>query len=167
MDWTVEYVLSIQYQVNTLFKLLRDCLNIVDNIIFHKVENSTAAAVDYSKRCVVYSIGNMFRKFKKLHLLAKNILQESFVPSFLSKKKSVTETLYATKCTKKSPCCANIPKQICIGTYRMIRMNGKNFRLLKSKSDALKKGRTWLISQKSTVAWKSLNSCQSIWITLY
>ena len=81
------HVLSIQYQVNTLFKLLRDCLNIVDNIIFHKVENSTAAAVDYSKRCVVYSIGNMFRKFKKLHLLAKNILQESFVPSFLSKKK--------------------------------------------------------------------------------
>ena len=156
MDWTVEYVLSIQYQVNTLFKLLRDCLNIVDNIIFHKVENSTAAAVDYSKRCVVYSIGNMFRKFKKLHLLAKNILQESFVPSFLSKKKSVTETLYATKCTKKSPCCANIPKQICIGTYRMIRMDGKNFRWLKSKSDALKKGRTWLISQKSTVAWKSL-----------
>ena len=140
MDWTVEYVLSIQYQVNTLFKLLRDCLNIVDNIIFHKVENSTAAAVDYSKRCVVYSIGNMFRKFKKLHLLAKNILQESFVPSFLSKKKSVTETLYATKCTKKSPCCANIPKQIlCIGTYRMIRMDGKNFRWLKSKSDALKK----------------------------
>ena len=133
------HVLSIQYQVNTLFKLLRDCLNIVDNIIFHKVENSTAAAVDYSKRCVVYSIGNMFRKFKKLHLLAKNILQESFVPSFLSKKKSVTETLYATKCTKKSPCCANIPKQICIGTYRMIRMDGKNFRLLKSKSDALKK----------------------------
>ena len=127
--------------MNTLFKLLRDCLNIVDNIIFHKVENSTAAAaVDYSKRCVVYSIGNMFRKFKKLHLLAKNILQESFVPSFLSKKKkSVTETLYATKCTKKSPCCANIPKQICIGTYRMIRMNGKNFRLLKSKSDTLKK----------------------------
>ena len=95
------HLLSIQYQVNTLFKLLRDCLNIVDNIIFHKVENSTAAAVDYSKRCVVYSIGNMFRKFKKLHLLAKNILQESFVPSFLSKKKSVTETLYATKCIKK------------------------------------------------------------------
>ena len=123
--------------MNTLFKLLRDCLNIVDNIIFHKVENSTAAAVDYSKRCVVYSIGNMFRKFKKLHLLAKNILQESFVPSFLSKKKSVTETLYATKCTKKSPCCANIPKQIC--TYRMIHMDGKNFRLLKSKSDTLKK----------------------------
>ena len=66
----------------------------------------------------------------------KNLL---FFPSFLSKKKSVTETLYATKCTKKSPCCANIPKQICIGTYRMIRMDGKNFRLLKSKSDALKK----------------------------
>ena len=79
------HLLSIQYQVNTLFKLLRDCLNIVDNIIFHKVENSTAAAVDYSKRCVVYSIGNMFRKFKKLHLLAKNILQESFVPSFQKK----------------------------------------------------------------------------------
>ena len=122
--------------MNTLFKLLRDCLNIVDNIIFHKVENSTAA-VDYSKRCVVYSIGNKFRKFKKLHLqrtFCKNLL---FLPSF--QKKSVTETLYATKCTKKSPCCANIPKQICIGTYRMIRMDGKNFRLLKSKSDALKK----------------------------
>ena len=65
----------------------------------------------------------------------KNLL---FLPSF-QKKKSVTETLYATKCTKKSPCCANIPKQICIGTYRMIRMDGKNFRLLKSKSDALKR----------------------------
>ena len=122
--------------MNTLFKLLRDCLNIVDNIIFHKVENSTAA-LDYSKRSVVYSIGNMFRKFKKLHLqrtFCKNLL---FLPSF--QKISVTETLYATKCTKKSPCCANIPKQICIGTYRMIRMDGKNFRLLKSKSDALKK----------------------------
>ena len=122
--------------MNTLLKLLRDCLNIVDNIIFHKVENSTAA-LDYSKRPVVYSIGNMFRKFKKLHLqrtFCKNLL---FLPSF--QKISVTETLYATKCTKKSPCCANIPKQICIGTYRMIRMDGKNFRLLKSKSDALKK----------------------------
>ena len=116
--------------------------NLLKTLFFTKLESLLLQYLDYSKRCVVCSIGNMFRKFKKLHLLAKNILQESFVPSFLSKKKSVTETLYATKCTKKSPCCANIPKQICIGTYRMIRMDGKNFRLLKSKSDALKKGRT-------------------------
>ena len=135
--FSLPYVLSIQYQVNTLFKLLRDCLNIVDNIIFHKVENSTAAAVDYSKRCVVYSIGNMFRKFKKLHLqrtFCKNLL---FLPSF--QKKICNRNSLCYEMHKKSPCCANIPKQICIGTYRMIRMDGKNFRLLKSKSDALKK----------------------------
>ena len=66
-------------------------MNFVENTIFHKIENSTTAVLqylDYSKRCVVCSIGNMFRKFEKI-AFAKNILQESFVPSFQKKSNGI------------------------------------------------------------------------------